>query len=66
MAISRSIVADQHLTRGDRFQAGHHAQRGGLAATGRSDQHEEFLVADLKVHVFDGVRVVIHLIQIAD
>src|ERR1700751_6161974 len=59
-------IADEDLTRADRLQARHHAQRRGLAAARRADQDYEFLVADFKVDVFDGVKVVIKLVEVAD
>jgi hypothetical protein len=59
-------VADEHLTRANRFEARHHAQRRGLAAARGADKNHEFLIADLEVHVFDGVKVVVKLIEAAD
>src|SRR6516165_4615259 len=59
-------VADEHLTRADRLEARHHAQRRGLTAARRADQNHEFLVADFKVHVFDGVKVAIEFVEVAD
>jgi hypothetical protein len=36
---------------------GDHAQQGGLAAAGRADQGDEFMVADLDIDtVYDGDR----------
>ena len=74
MAMSRSIGGSSlttlspisDLARGDRFQPGHHAQRRRLAAAGRADQHHELLVADLEVHVLDGVNLVVLLVQAPD
>src|SRR5262249_34499372 len=59
-------IADQHLARTDRFEASHHAQGCGLAAAGRSDQNHELLVADFEIHVFDGMKVVVILVEAAD
>ena len=42
---------------------GEHAQRGGLAAAGRADQHQELVVADIQVQVVDGQHVAIFLIN---
>ena len=72
MAMSRSIGGSsfttvspiRDLARGDRFEPGDHPKRRGLAAARRPDEHHEFLVADLEVHVFDGVHLVVHLVQI--
>jgi hypothetical protein len=38
----------------DLFEAGEHAQRGGLAATGGADEDEELAVGDLEVELVDG------------
>ena len=38
----------------DLLQAREHAERGGLAAAGWSDQHHEFAVADLQIEFVDG------------
>ena len=38
----------------DLLQAGQHAQRGGLAAAGGSDEDHELTVADLEVQLVDG------------
>ena len=43
------VAADPDLAAGDLLQPGDHAQRGGLAAAGRADQHDELLVGDLEV-----------------
>ena len=48
------LVADEEFAFGDLFQTGDHAQGGGLAAAGRSDEDQEFLVLDLKAEVADG------------
>jgi hypothetical protein len=68
MAMSRSdhLVADRNLAAGDRFEAGDHAQRRGLAAPGRPDQDHELLVADGEVDVVDGVDAVEFLAQVPD
>ncbi len=47
---------DVHVAGVDRFEPGQHAQRRRLAAARRSDQHEEFAVADLEVERIDGRR----------
>jgi hypothetical protein len=47
-------VADADRAAVDRLEAGQHAQRGRLAAAGRSDEDEELAVADLEVERVDG------------
>ena len=47
-------VADADFALGNLLQAGDHAQAGGLAAAGRADEDDEFLVLDLDVQVVDG------------
>ena len=62
MAMSRSLggdvvdhaIADAQVALGDLLEAGDHAQRGGLAATGWPDQDHELAIVDLKVEVVDG------------
>src|SRR5690606_1274703 len=46
-------VADEDATRVDLFEAGEHAQRGGLTATGGADENEELAVGDLDVQLVD-------------
>ena len=48
------LVTNEQLTLGDLLQTGDHTQGRGLTTTGRADQHEEFLVANLQVKVRDG------------
>src|SRR6185312_2777742 len=43
------VATDPDFAGGDLLQAGDHAQRGGFAAAGRSDQHDEFLIRDVQV-----------------
>ncbi len=47
-------IADHDLPGVHLFEASEHAQRGGLAATGGSDQHHELAVPDLEVQLVDG------------
>ena len=47
-------VADEDAARVDLFEAGEHAQRGGLAAAGGADEDEELAVGDLEVELVDG------------
>ncbi|AUS51996.1 hypothetical protein CAB90_03163 [Mycobacterium tuberculosis] len=50
-------VADADAPALNGFQPGQHAQRGGLAATGRTDQNQKLPVGDVEVQVVDGRRV---------
>ena len=67
MAMSRSFgcdvvddpVADHHLARRDRLEAGDHAQRGRLPASRRADEHEELALGDLQAEVMDGVEAIV-------
>ena len=49
---SRSPMQDAALV--DLFEAGEHAQRGGLATAGGADENEELAVGDLEVELVDG------------
>ena len=52
--------ADLESAGGDLFQAGDHAQGGGLAASGRANENDEFLVSDSEVdsiYSFDAAGV---------
>ena len=56
VAVFRGNVVDQtvtdvHLTAGDLLQTGDHTQGGGLAAAGRTDENDKFLVGDLKAEI---------------
>lgn len=47
-------VADIELTLGDLLETRDHAQRCGLSAAGRPNEHDEFLVRDLKIEILHG------------
>jgi hypothetical protein len=47
-------LADLDVTVADRLESSDHAQRCGLAATGRTHQHEELPVMDLQVQIPHG------------
>jgi hypothetical protein len=47
-------LADGDRPLGDRLEPGDHAQKRGLAAAGRADEHEEFAVVDVDRHRVDG------------
>ena len=49
--VVRQHVAYVQLALADFFQTGDHTQGGGLAATGRSDQDDKFLVLNVQVEV---------------
>jgi hypothetical protein len=61
------LRTDANLAGGDLLEPGDHPQGGGLAATGRTNQHQEFVIADLEVEVLHRVKtVVVFLVQRAD
>jgi len=45
---------DSDFPVGQLFESGHHAKGGGLTATGRTDEDQEFLVLNLDIDVIDG------------
>jgi hypothetical protein len=47
-------VTDEDLAAVDLFEAGEHAQRGGLAASGGADEDEELPVCNVDVELVDG------------
>ena len=53
------LAADEQIALGDILQTGHHPQGGGLAAAGRTDQHDELLVRNLQIEVVDGGHLVV-------
>ncbi len=55
------LLADSQRSVGDLFQAGDHAQAGGLAAAGRPDEDHELRVADVEVEVVHGDDVAVSL-----
>ena len=72
MAMSRSLGGTSLTTRSpmldvagaDRLEPGDHPERRGLAAARGPDEHDELLVADLQVDVFDGVHDVVELVDV--
>ncbi len=49
-----ALAVDENVAAGDFLEARDHAERGGFAAAGRADEHDEFLVADFEVGGIDG------------
>ena len=47
-------IADQDVAGVDLFEAGEHAQRGGLSAAGGADENQELAIGDLEVELVDG------------
>ena len=63
--VVNQLVADIQFAVGDFFQAGNHAQGGGLAAAGRADQNDKFLVLDVEVEVADSRHAAgVHLVDV--
>ena len=48
------LVADEKLTLGDLLQTCDHTESCGLTASGRTYEHQEFLILNLKVKVGNG------------
>jgi hypothetical protein len=51
--------ADPDMALGDRLEPGHHAERRGLTAAGRPDQHHELAVRDLEAEIGNGEGAVV-------
>ena len=51
-------VPDAHRAARDLLEPGHHAQRRGLPAPGRPDEHHELAVGDVEVQARDGLGAV--------
>ncbi len=52
--VVHAAAIDGNLPAADLLQAGQHPQGGGFAASGGTDQHDEFAVTHLKIEVADG------------
>ena len=52
--IVHDLAVDKELALADLFQAGHHAQSGGLAAAGGTNQNNKLLIGDVQVELLDG------------
>ncbi len=60
------VTADIDVARGHFLESGDHAQRRRLAAAGRADQHNEFVVRDIEIDAanrFDIVVALDHITQ---
>ncbi|MCY1555106.1 hypothetical protein D9M68_917370 [compost metagenome] len=61
------LAGEEDLPVGGRLEAGEHHQAGGLARTGRSEQGEEFALADVQVEVLhDQAFAVVALLHAAE
>ena len=52
--VVHELAVDVQLALGDLFQTCDHAQRRGLAAAGRADENDEFLIGDVEVELLHG------------
>mgnify|MGYP003554412426 CR=1 FL=1 len=59
LAVENDFSARGHL------KAGYHAKRGGLAATARSEQRDEFASLDGEAGVFDHLFAVVLFVDVA-
>ena len=62
--VVHQLAVDVQLAAGDLLQACDHAQGRGLAAAGRADQHDEFLVGDIQVERLDSDNALIGDLQV--
>ena len=62
--IVHELAVDIQLALGDLFETCDHAQRGGLAAAGRADEDDEFLVRDVQVEFLHGDDALIGDLQV--
>ena len=62
--VVHELAVNDQLTAADLFKAGDHTKRGGLAAAGRSDQNDEFLVGDVQVECLNGDNAFIRDLEI--
>ena len=51
--IVHAFVANEQIATRYLFQPGDHAQQGGLAAARGADEHDEFLVGNVKINATD-------------
>ena len=62
--VVHELAVDIQLALGDLFKTCDHAQRGGLAAAGRADEDDEFLVRDVQVEFLHGDDALIGDLQV--
>ena len=60
------LVVDEDIALVDRLQPGDGAQRRRLAAAGRAEQHDEFLVGDGEVELPDDIVVTEILLDVVE
>ncbi len=51
------VPLDENIAFGGLLQTGHHAQQGGLPASGRTQQRHQSPLFDVKIHFFNGDNV---------
>ena len=62
--IVHQVPIDIEFAAGNVFQTRDHAQGGGFSAAGRTDEDDEFLVFNVKIHImYGGHFVVVNLFQ---
>jgi len=60
-------IADADLAAGHLLEAGHHAERGRLAAPRWTDEHEELAVGDVERDAADGMKALgVALVEVAN
>ena len=65
--IVHQVPVNIKFTAGNIFQTGDHSQGGGLSAAGRTDEDDEFLIFNVKIHIMHGgILVIVYLFQILD
>ncbi len=66
--LRRNVVhefsVDIQFSAADLLKTRDHAERRGLAAAGRSDKHDEFLVGNIKIELLNGNNAFIRYLQI--
>jgi hypothetical protein len=61
-----NALADPQRPAGDLLEPRDHPEGGRLAASGRPDQDHELAIADLDVHVLDGVEIAVELVDVLE
>ncbi|MNM96029.1 hypothetical protein D3C81_1084930 [compost metagenome] len=60
-AVGDVLAIQEDFPGGGKLEAGDHPQQGGLAAAGRAEQGEEFVVADIQVDAFQRHRAAVRI-----